>query len=173
MSSANQPIMDDWGEVVNGPLSPKALSVIEEFFGVKPKVTSYRGLGESMVPNTYEFSVPGMTKHTELSFRIWQYGVGNEGHAEIDLCAKNAKSPTSGLYCTTQKIGWVGIGHSQLLVATRDGVLYRATRQQSRKQDWRDLFWLFSKVTGFWIELSSLRGSRPNGFARYIPAHLR
>lgn len=195
MASANQPIelpvqksttggvsliriespseMHDWGEVVNGSLSPKALSVIEEFFGIKPKVTSWCGVGgESMVPNSYEFSVPGVAKGSELMFRIWQRGVGNQGHAEIDLCAKGSKSPISALYCTTQKVTWVGIGYNQLLVATEHGVLYRATRQRSCKQDWRGLFWRFSKVTGFWIEMSSLR-DRLNQFGFYVPAHLR
>lgn len=194
MNSANQPIelpvhksttggvsliriespreMDDWGEVVNGPLSPKALSVIEEFFGVKPEITSWCLIEGSEIPNTYEFSVPGMTKDAELMFRIWQRGVGNENHAEIDLCAKGAKSPMSGLYCSHQKITWVGIGYNQLLVATEHGVLYRATRRRSSKQDWRGLFWRFSKVLGFWIEMSSLR-DRYNQFNSYVPAHLR
>lgn len=164
--------MGDWGEEVKGPLSPKALSVIEEFFGVKPRITSWLEENGSVLPNTYEFPVPGMTRSTSLSFRIWQYGVGNRGQAKIDICAKGSKPLVSGLYCTTQKVTWVGIGHSQLLVATEHGVLYRAIRQRSSKQDWRGLFWHFSKVVGFWIEMMSLRDSS-NGFVRYVPTHLR
>jgi len=160
--------MEDWGETVNGPISPEALSVMEEFFGIKPKVTSWLVIQGSKIPNTYEFSLPGMTKGAELTFRIWQRGVGNDGRAEIDICAKSS----SGLYCTPQKIGWVGIGHNQLLVATQHGVLYRATRQRSSKQDWRGMFWKFSKVLGFWIETSSLR-EQSNAFLRYVPVHLR
>lgn len=163
--------MEDWGEEVNGPLSPKALSVIEEFFGVKPNITSWFVKAGSQIPNTYEFPVPGMARGTDLSFRIWQYGVGNHGQAEIDICAKGGKPLVSGLYCTTQKVTWVGIGYNQLLVATEHGVLYRAIRQRSSKQDWRGLFWHFSKVKGFWIELMSLK-DRSNGFIRYVPVHL-
>lgn len=163
--------MEDWGEEVNGPLSSKALSVIEEFFGVKPNITSWFVKAGSQIPNTYEFPIPGMAKGTDLSFRIWQYGVGNEGQAEIDICAKGGKPLVSGLYCTTQKVTWVGIGYNQLLVATEHGVLYRATRQRSSKQDWRGLFWRFSKVMGFWIEMRSLKDCS-NGFARYVPTHL-
>lgn len=164
--------MDDWGEVINGPLSPRALAIIEEFFGIKPKTTSWRGAGKSTVPNTYEFQIPGMAKGAELIFRIWQHGVGNDGQAELDLCAKSDGSPASGLYCSHRKIRWIGIGHGQLLVATEHGILYRATRQRSMKQDWRGRFWKFSKVYGFWIEMSSLR-DRLNGFSSYVPAHLR
>lgn len=164
--------MEDWGEVVNGPLSPKALSVIEEFFGVKPNITSWIVKEGSEIPNTYEFPVPGMAKGADLFFRIWQYGVGNDGQAEVDLCAKGGKPIVSGLYCTTQKVTWVGIGYNQLLVATEHGVLYRTTRRRSSKQDWRGRFWRFSKVMGFWIEMSSLR-DRLNGFTSYVPAHLR
>ena len=164
--------MEDWGEEVSGPLSPTALSVIEEFFGVKPKITSWVGVGDSMVPNSYEFSVRGTTRGTELIFRIWQYGVGNDGRAEIDLWMRSGKFPGSDLYCTEQKAVWVGTGHGQLLVATEHGVLYRATRQRSSKQSWRGLFKRFSKVKGFWIEMTALR-ARLNGSARYVPAHLR
>lgn len=164
--------MEDWGEEVNGPLSPKALSVIEEFFGVKPNITTWFLKAGSQVPNAHEFPVLGMARGTALSFRIWRYGVGNNGHAEIDICAKGGKPIVSGLYCTTQKVTWVGIGYNQLLVAMEHGVFYRAVRQRSRKQDWRGRFWRFSKVTGFWIEMGSLK-DRQNGFLRYVPTHLQ
>ncbi len=163
--------MEDWGEEVNGPLSPKALSVIEEFFGTKPNITSWLLKEGYQIPLTYEFPVSGMARGTGLSFRIWQHGVGNKGQAEIDICAKGGKPMVSGLYCTPQKVTWVGIGHNQLLVATEHGVLYRAIRQRSSKQDWLGRFWHFSKVMGFWIEMMSLR-DRSNGFIRYVPAHL-
>lgn len=166
------PEMDNWGEEVNGPLSPNALSVIEEFFGVKPSITSWFIKAGSQIPNTYEFPVMGMARGTDLSFRIWQHGVLNGGHAEIDICSKGGRPIVSGLYCAPQKVTWLGIGHNQLLVATEHGVLYRATRQRSLKQDWLKRFWLFGKVSGFWIEMSSLR-DRLNQFTCYIPAHLR
>jgi len=165
--------VEDWGEEINGPLSPKALSVIEEFSGVKPEVTLWVGFGKSMVPNAYEFSVPGMSNGTELSFRVWQYGAGNQGHAEVDLCAQGGKPLVSGLYCTTQKIMWIGTDYGQLVALTERGVIYRAIRQRSCKQDWRGQFWKFSKVQGFWIEMSSLRDAQSNGFASRIPDHLR
>lgn len=163
--------MADYGEVVNGPLSPHALFIIEEFFGIKPKISSWFIKDGAQIPSIYEFPVLGMAKGTDLSFRIWQYGVDNDGQAEVDICAKGDKS-ISGLYCNTQKVSWVGIGHSQLLVATEHGVLYRATRRRSSKQAWHGLFWRFSKVMGFWIEMSSLKDPH-NQFTRYVPTYLR
>lgn len=158
--------MENWSETINasGLLSVKALSIIEEFFGIKPKVTSWRIVGESTIPNTYEFCIPGTTKGAELTFRIWQYGVGDESHTEIDIYTK------TGLSCHHQKIVWVGIGHGQLLVATEHGVLYRATRQRTMQR--RGLLWRFSEVLGFHIEMSSMR-DRLNQFTCYVPAHLR
>lgn len=164
--------MEDWGEEVNGPLSLKALTVIEEFFGVKPKITSWLMKAGIQIPNTYEFPVSVMAKGAHLSFRIWRYGIGNNDQSEIDICAKGGKPVVSGLYCTPQKVTWIGIGHNNLLVATQSGVLYRAMRERLCKQDWRGRFWRFSKVYGFWIEMSSLQNTHLTGFASYIPAHL-
>jgi len=166
--------MENWGEEVNGPLSPKALSVIEEFFGVKPTITSWFVKAGSEFPNAYKFPVLGMARGTDLSFRIWQYGVSNNGRAEIDIYATGSEPLMSSLSCATQKVTWVGIGHSQLLVATEHGVLYRVVRvrQRSSKQGRRGLFWRFSKVMGFHIEMRSLR-DHLNGFVRYVPTHLR
>ncbi len=166
--------MDDWGETVNGPISDNGMSIIENFFGVTPKVTSWCGIGRSIIPNSYEFSLPTASRGVKFVFRIWQKGVGGSSDkAEVDIYLHDNRRPQVFSFSSdVRKIVWVGIGHNQLLVATTDGVLYRATRLRSVKQGWRGLIWYFSKVMGFRIEVSSLR-DRLNGFARYVPTHLR
>ncbi len=155
--------MDDWEEVINGPISPWGLAVITDFFGIKPKISSW--IGTQMIPNTYEFLLPTGSKDVEFVFRIWQYGVGNEGIAEIDIYAHQPTYPNGFSFSSgIQKIAWIGIRYGQLLVATEHGVLYRATRQRSRIKNWLGRVWRFGKVEGFRIEMSPLQDPS-NSFA--------
>ncbi len=167
--------MEDWGEVVLGSISEDGMATIQEFFGVEPIVTMWNQAEDgSLIPNVYRFSLPTPKRGTNFVFRIWQKGVGSIDRAEIDVFVEAGSYPDGFTFGsgTADAITWVGIGHGQLLVATKSGLLYRATRQRSSKQVRRGRTWRFSKVTGFHIEISSLQNPS-NQFARYVPAHLR
>lgn len=152
----------DWGEEVNGPLSPQALLRIEEFLGAKPKNSSSLFTNGVEVPSTFIFPIAGMSGETEFSIRIWQHGILYDSDAAVDLSVTTTEPSTSGLYCTPQTVTWVGVGSGALLFATEYGWLYKVWPRKVPNDE----------VRRFWVEASTLHNPT-DAFAQCVPRKVR
>lgn len=162
--------MENWGEDVRGPVSAKSMATIQAFLDVAPNVTSWILLYSKEIPDAHEFTLPS-ADGTRFIFRIWQFGAGQEGHAEVDTYIM-VGSGSQGLSVCGQKIAWIGGIRGQLVAVTTWGVMFRITRERSTTVENNTGIWQHSEVKGFRIEMTSMRDPN-NHFARELPEHLR